>query len=174
TGFLELALTAAQRLGLSCLEELLIESPLALPSQTALLLQLSVGAPDEDGRRALSIHAKPAEPHEAPWTRHATGFLASDKGPLPDDKGLHLRAWPPPGAQKLSLDGFYERLSDSGLLYQGDFTSLVAAYQLHDELYAEAQLPDEAAPSASSFTLHPALFDSALHALSFAPKDDGV
>ncbi|WP_394831345.1 SDR family NAD(P)-dependent oxidoreductase [Pendulispora rubella] len=157
TAFLEIALVAAHRLGLEQVEELTLEAPLALPTRGAVVVQISLAAPDEAGRRALSVHAR--TDNDAPWTRHASGLLAPRAVEAPFD----LRAWPPPGAVAQSIDGMYERLAEVGLGYGPSFQGLRAVWTRGEELFAEAELPE--AKEASLFGLHPALLDGALHAL---------
>ncbi|HWL84921.1 MAG TPA: beta-ketoacyl synthase N-terminal-like domain-containing protein, partial [Polyangiaceae bacterium] len=86
TAFVELALVAAHRVGLERVEELMLEAPLALPAEGAMQLQVSVGAPDETGRRSLALYAR-AEggSHDGAWTRHASGTLA--RGSAPEVRG---------------------------------------------------------------------------------------
>ncbi|AUX43619.1 hypothetical protein SOCE26_050690 [Sorangium cellulosum] len=165
TAFVELALVAAHRVGLDRLDELTLEAPLALPARGAVLLQMAVAAPDQTGRRSLSIHARAEHaPHDAPWTRHASGTLAPATSTASSD--FDLRAWPPPGATALPLDGLYPRLAAAGLAYGDAFQGLRAAWKRGDDLFAEVQLPDAAHKDAARFALHPALLDAALHALT--------
>ncbi|WP_394842261.1 amino acid adenylation domain-containing protein [Pendulispora brunnea] len=169
TAFVELALVAAHRVGLERLEELTLEAPFALPPRGAMLVQLSVGAPDETGRRSLALHARSEDaPLDAPWTRHARGFLAPA---APAHFDFELRAWPPPGATAISLDGFYDQLAHAGFAYGADFQGLRAVYECGDELFAEVQLPDALVQDAKRFALHPALLDAALHALAVESTD---
>ncbi|AUX43617.1 acyl transferase [Sorangium cellulosum] len=164
TAFIELALAAAHRTGLDRIDELTLEAPLPLPLHGAVLLQLTVGAPDTDGRRSLAVHARPeGADHDAPWTKHATALLA----PAPADASafaFDLRAWPPAGATPLSIDGLYQRLADAGLAYGPDFQGLRRVWKRGDELFADVELPEPTATSAERFALHPALLDAALHA----------
>ena len=81
TGFLELALAAAAKLGANEVRELTIEAPLPLAPEEALQIQVSVGGPDADGRRPFAIHARPeaaGEEGERPFTRHASGTLGEE------------------------------------------------------------------------------------------------
>ncbi|WP_394839472.1 SDR family NAD(P)-dependent oxidoreductase [Pendulispora rubella] len=169
TAFLELALLAAQRVGLDGVEELALETPLALPAHGAVRVQVSVGAADEAGRRSLAIHARPESSNEgdAAWTRHATGTLTSAL-PSRDE----LRAWPPPGATPVSLDGLYERLSAAGLAYGPEFRGLKATWERGEDLFAEVELPEDRS-SSGHFMLHPARLDAALHALALERSGAG-
>ena len=160
TAFVEMALLAAERAGLD-IEELTLEAPLALPPEGAVQLQLSVGASDGNGRRTLSVHARPEGAGEdTPWTRHASGLLGAGEEAVAFD----LHQWPPAGAVPLPIEGLYEGLAAAGLSYGSTFQGLRAAWRLGENLFAEATLPDELA--AEGFALHPALLDAALHALA--------
>ncbi|WP_275559747.1 type I polyketide synthase [Streptomyces sp. 5-6(2022)] len=174
TAFVELALTAAHHTGLERVEELTLEKPLPLPADgAAVTLQVVVGAPDDHGRRSVTVHTRPAgaAPGVA-WTRHAAGRL----GPARPAPVGDLRIWPPEGAVPVPVEGLYKSLSDLGLSYGPAFQGLRAAWQRGPELFAEAVLPGDAAPDASRFGLHPALLDAALHtaALHTAHSDAPV
>jgi acyl transferase domain-containing protein/NADPH:quinone reductase-like Zn-dependent oxidoreductase/thioesterase domain-containing protein/acyl carrier protein len=170
TAFVELALVAAHRSGLERIDELVLEAPLAIPADGAVLVQISVGAPDDTGRRSLALHARAEHATSgAPWTRHASGALAP-AAPVP---ALALGAWPPPGATPVALDGLYAQLATAGLSYGADFQGLRAAWQRGDELFVEAALPETTARDAERFVLHPALLDAALHILAFERVQGG-
>ncbi|WP_394839471.1 SDR family NAD(P)-dependent oxidoreductase [Pendulispora rubella] len=165
--FVELALAAAHRVGLDRIEELTLESPIALPPHGATWVQLALG-PVNDRKRSLTVHTRAADSADLvsdehiPWTRHATGTLAPASASV--DGGL--RTWPPRDATPVSLDGVYERLARSGLSYGPDFQGLRAMWRRNDELFAEVALPHDAAKDAPRFAIHPALLDAALHALA--------
>ncbi|XXY19154.1 type I polyketide synthase [Sorangium sp. So ce216] len=161
--FVELALLAAQRVDLGCVDELTLEAPLVIPAQGSVSLQMTVRAPDEAGQRALAIHSRVDGPlAEAPWTLHATGTLA----PAAALPAFDFQTWPPPDAEPLPLDGLYEALAEAGLAYGASFRGLKAVWRRGEELFAEARVPDALEKDAAHFALHPALFDSALHALA--------
>ncbi|MFE6872413.1 SDR family NAD(P)-dependent oxidoreductase [Kitasatospora sp. NPDC057692] len=168
TLFVELALRAGDRVGHGEIEELALPAPLVLPETGGVQLQVSVGAPDESGARAIAIHSRPEHaPADQPWTRHATGTLV-----VPDDRAEigapDLTAWPPPGSAPVATEGAYERLGAAGFDYGPVFQGLRAAWRRGDELFAEVELPAEADAQTDRFELHPALLDAALHALAAA------
>src|SRR6185369_12512724 len=74
TAFVDLALRAGDEVGTDVLEELLFEAPLILPERGAVALQVTVAAPDEAGRRAVTIHTRPldADGPAGEWIRHAS------------------------------------------------------------------------------------------------------
>src|SRR6202042_751486 len=138
--------------------------PLAIPERGGVQVQLGVGAPDEAGRRALSVHSRrEAAGDGATWTRHATGTLAHGAAAPSFD----LVQWPPPGAEPVDLERWYDVLAGLGVAYGPAFRGLVAAWRRTDEVFAEVALPDGVA--AESFALHPALLDAALHAIGLGP-----
>ncbi|MDI1475029.1 type I polyketide synthase [Polyangium sp. y55x31] len=156
----ELALFAAQHVGLAEVETLTIQAPMVIPDAGALHLQLVVGAQGDAGTRSLTVHSRlEGAPADAPWTLHATGTLAPGEGKAPS--GLH--DWPPPGAEPIDIGGLYERLADVGLGYDGEFRGLCAAFRRGSELFAEVELPEGSAEGGGSFGIHPALLDAALH-----------
>ncbi|WP_421106322.1 SDR family NAD(P)-dependent oxidoreductase [Streptomyces sp. NEAU-S77] len=166
TAFVELAIRAGDHVGADVLEELTLEAPLVLPPQGGVQVQVSVGAPDDTGRRSLTLHSRLEEAAdgtwgEGEWTRHATGVLATG-ATTPDDT---LTTWPPADATEVPVDGLYEWLTESGFAYGPVFQGLKAAWQHGDHVYAEVRLPDGARAEADLFGLHPALLDAALHAV---------
>src|SRR5690606_26405773 len=160
--FVELAVHAADHVGCERVEEITVETPLALPQHGAVSVQLLIGPADETGRRTLGIYS--SESGEE-WTRHASGVLAT--GPAPATAQA-LAAWPPAGAEPVSLDGCYDDLAEAGLGYGPAFQGLRAAWRSGTDVYAEVSLPEAVAADAGAYGLHPALLDAALHALAVA------
>ncbi|MFW3472655.1 hypothetical protein [Streptomyces microflavus] len=78
----ELAVRAGDEAGCGVLDELVVGQALVLPADSGLQLQVRLGAPDAEGRRALTVHGRP-EGAELPWTRHAHGTLSALPGPPP-------------------------------------------------------------------------------------------
>ncbi|MEH0420578.1 SDR family NAD(P)-dependent oxidoreductase [Streptomyces sp. B21-083] len=170
TAFLELAVRAGDQVGCAQVEELTLEAPLVLPAEGGVAVQLAVGAPDRDGRRPLSLHARPDGTDDVSWTCHARGLLVPAAGEPERDEST---AWPPAGAQPVELDGLYERFAEGGFAYGPVFQGLRAAWRLGEEVYAEASLPSEQQAEAARFGLHPALLDSALHATGLGEAAEG-
>nr|WP_051834122.1 type I polyketide synthase [Streptomyces sp. NRRL S-646] len=159
TAFLELALLAADRVGCAAVDELTLEAPLVLPEQGAVHLQVTVGEPDEQGARGVTVHSRPDDAaDDEPWTRHAVGQLT--RTPDPAD-GAPLDVWPPQGAEEVAIDGLYDRFATGGFAYGPAFQGLTAAWKLGEDVYAEVRLPAEAG-DATRYGLHPALLDAAL------------
>ncbi|MFD4687852.1 beta-ketoacyl synthase N-terminal-like domain-containing protein, partial [Streptomyces sp. NPDC058461] len=177
TAFLELAVRAGDETGCGEVRELTLETPLTVPEQGAVRLQVGVGAPDARGVRALTVHSSPDTPDHAAaadsadgdttavWTRHASGLLA----PAPDDDPADthdLAEWPPTGADEVDVDGLYERLAaGTGLEYGPAFRALHAVWRRDGDVYAEIVPGEQVRDQAGRFGLHPALLDAALHPL---------
>jgi acyl transferase domain-containing protein/NADPH:quinone reductase-like Zn-dependent oxidoreductase/acetyltransferase-like isoleucine patch superfamily enzyme/acyl carrier protein len=156
--FAEMALRAGAEVGCGTVEQLTLATPLQLPAQGGVQLQVTVGAADDRRRRALEVHAR-LDGEDAAWVRHATGMLspraAPDHAPLP-------QAWPPEGADALDIDALYDRLAADGRTYGAAFQA-VRAWQLGHELFCEVALAEQQAADGARCAVHPALLDAALH-----------
>ncbi|WP_020659292.1 type I polyketide synthase [Amycolatopsis benzoatilytica] len=161
TALLELAIRAGDEAGCDRVEELTLGTPLAVPEQSSVQLQVAVAEPDESGRRAVSIYSRPGDAEDEPWTRHATGVLALGE----HRAGFGAPDWPPAGAEPVELADFYEQRAADGFDYGEMFRGLRAVWRAGSEVWAEAALPEGA--GAAGFGLHPALLDAALHAGAF-------
>jgi pimaricinolide synthase PimS1 len=172
TGFFELALRAAEQAGAEAVEELTIEAPLILGERGAVQLQVSVGEADESGRRPLAIHSRPEDPagDGAEWVRNASGLLGAEAGEEPEALG----EWPPPGAEPVAVDSFYELTAALGVDYGPAFQGVRAVWRRGDELFTEAELDPEQAAEAERFGVHPALLDAALHSDFLNQAPDGA
>jgi acyl transferase domain-containing protein/D-arabinose 1-dehydrogenase-like Zn-dependent alcohol dehydrogenase/acyl carrier protein len=176
TAYTELALHAAHLTDNNHLHELTIQAPLPLHRGTATQLQVTVDAPDANGRRAVAIHSRPQpaddQADEGEWTLHAAGVLGWHDEPGQPDEG----AWPPADARPLDLDGFYEQAAEHGYGYGPVFQGLRAAWRRGDDVFAEVALEPEQHDDAARFGLHPALLDAALHPALFTatPADDAA
>jgi candicidin polyketide synthase FscB len=179
TALLELAIRAGDAAGCGQVVELTLLTPMALPADGAIQVQVVVGGAGADERRPVEVFGRPAGPGrdeegEAPWTCHARGLLAPAAPVGAQASGGEMAAWPPPGADPVSLEGWYERLAEGGLGYGEAFRGLRAAWRRGDEVFAEAALPDQVAGDAARFGLHPALLDAVLHAAGLTGLgDDG-
>nr|WP_175548187.1 type I polyketide synthase [Saccharopolyspora flava] len=160
TAWLELALHAGNRCGSPHVDELILHAPLTLGAATDL--QITVTASDEPGRATATFHARPAA-DDAPWTLHATATLgpAPATPPAPD----WAASWPPAGTTPVDTSGVYAELADLGYTYGPAFRGLRRMWtEPGGTVYAEAEL---ALPEldGTDYGIHPALLDSALHAL---------
>ncbi|MEV0440591.1 type I polyketide synthase [Streptomyces spectabilis] len=168
TALLELAVQAAGQTGCDRVAELTLQAPLPLPPRGGVQLRAVVGPADADGTRALTLHARPEDAPDAPWTTQAVGSLAT----AAPRGGEALETWPPPGAEPVPVERAYADLAELSLRYGPAFQGLRAAWRLGDELFAEVALADGAEPE--GFAVHPALFDAALHAVALDRGDGGA
>ncbi|WP_157240728.1 type I polyketide synthase [Catenuloplanes japonicus] len=159
----EMAIRAGDECGSTVLEELILRTPLVLPSRGAVVVQVSLGPPEDAGRRAVTIHSRP-DSDGTPWTLHAEGSLGTDTA----GAGFDLTAWPPPAGEPQPVDDLYARLAAQGHGYGPAFQNLHTAWRYGEHLFAEAALPEAA--DGSAFGLHPALLDAALHASVFSDR----
>ncbi|MQS13782.1 SDR family NAD(P)-dependent oxidoreductase [Streptomyces kaniharaensis] len=157
--FVEAALHTLDDAGCRSVEELTLQAPLLL-GEDAVRLQIIVGAPEESGRRPIGVHSRPSSAAGS-WTTHATGFLSTGTGPVPDASASDV--WPPEGAAPVDLADFYPELVDRGYVYGPAFQGLRALWRQGDEVYGEVRLPGDVPRAGAGFAVHPALFDAALH-----------
>ncbi|WP_218024539.1 SDR family NAD(P)-dependent oxidoreductase, partial [Nocardia lijiangensis] len=163
TGFVELLVAAGDRVGCAVLDELMVVTPLLL-STDPVQVRVAVGEPDADGRREASVHSRPVTAaHDGDWLLHASAVLAteSESGSAPAGLG----PWPPVDAIEVDLTDAYERIADHGYGYGPVFQGLRRVWRRADEVFAEIALPSETGADPGAFLMHPALLDSALHAM---------
>ncbi|MDG4818385.1 SDR family NAD(P)-dependent oxidoreductase [Micromonospora sp. WMMD956] len=153
----ELVVRAGDEVGASRVRELTVAAPLALPEAGGVRVQVRVGAADDTGARAVTVHAQAEEDPEGGWVRHAEGVLE----PAVDDEPA-LGVWPPVAATEVDLAQWYDALAGRGLAYGPAFRGLRRLWAGDGEVYAEVALPEEAAGPAAAFGVHPALLDAAL------------
>ncbi|WP_440074330.1 polyketide synthase dehydratase domain-containing protein, partial [Streptosporangium sp. OZ121] len=154
-------LRAGAEVGRPLVRELTLQAPLVLPIEGGVQVQVVVGAQEESGGRAVSIHSRPENDPTAPWTSHAEGLLSAE--PLPV-AGFELAQWPPADAVAVEVDGLYDDLAAVGLEYGPVFQGVTRAWTRPGEVFAEITLPEQAHADAARFGVHPALLDAVLHA----------
>jgi len=157
---LEMALHAIDGAECRSVEELTLLRPLTL-ADDAVQLQIVIGAAGDSGRREIGVYSRATSSGALPWTQHASGFLSASTALVPD--ACTVDAWPPQGATPVDLAGFYPELADRGYVYGRAFQGLRAMWRRNDEVYGEIRLPDDVRHACTGFTVHPALFDAALH-----------
>ncbi|MFB9834099.1 acyltransferase domain-containing protein, partial [Actinoallomurus acaciae] len=164
SGFVELAIRAGDEMGYGHLEELTLETPLSIPADGTILLQVRIGGADETRRRPVAIYAG----SDDQWTRHATGILTDADPSAPD---ADAAAWPPPEAVPLPVTDAYESLAERGHRYGPAFQGLRAAWRHGTAILAEVALPATEHSAAARYGIHPALLDACLHAAEATGED---
>ncbi|MCE4945648.1 SDR family NAD(P)-dependent oxidoreductase [Streptomyces albulus] len=166
-GFLELAVRAGDQVGCDRVHTLTLTEPLVLAGDDAVLLQVSLGAPDVNGEREVRVSSQPAGAPDRPWTDHAHGTLTpapSAGGTAHGTAAFDASAWPPAGAEAT-----HPADHDEGVEHGPVFRTVRALWHHGDETFVEAVLPDEVA-DAADFGLHPALLEAVTQAA--APDGD--
>ncbi|MEW2181515.1 SDR family NAD(P)-dependent oxidoreductase, partial [Streptomyces sp. NPDC005406] len=170
--FADLALSAGTETGCPRLDELTLTAQLPLTAGPGAELRVTVGAPEDDGRRTVDIHSRTqgarSGDEDAAWIRHARGVLAPPAG----DPAGQPAAWPPPGAAPVGPDTLYDRLFAAGHGHGPAFRTIGSAWQRGDELFADAVLDEETA--GEQCALHPALLDAAVQLARFGALPDGA
>ncbi|MEV0005525.1 type I polyketide synthase [Micromonospora sp. NPDC050980] len=176
TALAEAAVRAGDQVGCGVVQELVLQTPLVMPAEAAVQVQVQVGAADARGRRDVTVHSRVADASadgwpEEPWTVHATGVLApatagTPAPPAPD--------WPPADAERIDVAALYAGYDAAGLAYGPVFRGIRSAWRAGDEILAELRLPAGEESDARRYGLHPALFDAGLQALAArAAAQDG-
>jgi len=177
---LELALHAGDKVASPRVEKLTMYTPVTLPAQGAVQVNLVIGE-SKAGKRAISIYSRPenedAAAGENLWSLHADGVLtAASRAEDADQQSLEL--WPPVGAeQALEPERAYETLAALGYHYGPIFQGMRAVWRRGEDIFAEVALPDSVS-DADKFGLHPALLDSAMQTVaavaSMMPTEAGA
>jgi acyl transferase domain-containing protein/SAM-dependent methyltransferase len=170
TAFVDMVGRAGTGAGAGRIEELTLHAPLDLTGGGRFTVRIVLGPAGPDGTRTVEVTSRPADAaRNRPWSRHATGTC----GPLRGALDFDLTQWPPPGARQLPSDDYYAAMDAAGYTYGPSFQSLRAVWARGSEVFAEVELPAGAATDAGRYGVHPALLDSALHAMGFGTWFDG-
>ncbi|WP_328345808.1 type I polyketide synthase [Micromonospora sp. NBC_00421] len=161
SGLVELAVRAGDEAGCPVLDELVVETPLVLPEQGGIRVQVALGGPGANGTRGVEVYSR-RDGGTGTWTRHAVGVLSATPGGSGTE--YDFTAWPPPGAEPVDVGDFYADLAERGYGYGPAFQGLRAVWRRGDEVFAEVALPEDLRPEAGRYGVHPALLDAALQA----------
>jgi surfactin synthase thioesterase subunit/acyl carrier protein len=160
--FLEMAVRAGDEVGCGQVADLVLATPLTLPDRGGVQVQLTVGEPDDAGRRTATWYSRQDDTWPGdPWVRHAECVLLPG-APRP---AAEPAAWPPSGATPVDLTAWDERAAASrtaGTAARG----LTALWRRGGELFAEVRLPERLRPEAAKYRLHPALLEAVVYAVS--------
>ncbi|MFI7601010.1 SDR family NAD(P)-dependent oxidoreductase [Actinoplanes sp. NPDC049681] len=139
----DLAIRVGDEVGCGAVRELAYGTPLAVPSDAAVRVEVVVGAAATDGSRPFAIYGV-RDGSEA-WIRHAEGTLwaaGTTAQPRPDE------AWPPAGAERAEADP--------------EIAGLRELWRRGDDTYVEAALPGDA----GAFGLDPILLEAITRAVT--------
>ena len=130
---------------------------------------LDQSTPAQPDGRDRSTSAQPVQPGRSTPAQPVGPDRTSPAQPATSAAG----GWPPAGAQAIDVEALYDQAAARGLEFGPVFQGLQAAWQLGEEVLAEAALPAEQEAVAESFGLHPALLDATLHPLGASLLDGG-
>nr|WP_216216674.1 type I polyketide synthase [Amycolatopsis aidingensis] len=170
TGFLELALRAADQVGSDQVAELTVAVPLLLTEHDRVAIQVGIGAADESGQAELRIYSQPVDILDAEWTLHATGLLTAGGRTTPE---VPAAEWPPADSTEIDIDGLYARLAENGPDYGPAFRGLHRVWRRGHEFFAEVALPEQLREEATGYGIHPALLDAAVQGSAFVEAEAG-
>jgi acyl transferase domain-containing protein/acyl carrier protein len=164
----EIALAAGERVGLEYLEEIAIEVPLIRRAGHPVEIQVSVHAPDREGRRQMAVYSCPSSVDA--WRRNASAVLGAGS-PQPQ---AGPAKWPPSGALEIDRAAMYEQLTAAGACLGETVRAVDKAWQAGEELFVEASVPSGLVADARNYILHPVLLDAVLQPVLDRASSDGV
>ncbi|MEU5869908.1 polyketide synthase dehydratase domain-containing protein, partial [Nonomuraea sp. NPDC047529] len=191
---MELVIRAGDGVGCSRVEELTLEAPLVLDTDSSAQVLVRVSGAGADGRREVHVYARPGAGTGTAtgtgagtaagegWRRHASAVItesavnsesAESVNGDGAEAGFELGVWPPVGAQAVEVEGFYQKLAETGYGYGPAFQGVKRAWVRGGEVFAEVELGERECVDAARFEVHPALLDAALHAIGLAEQSSG-
>ncbi|MGW2822817.1 SDR family NAD(P)-dependent oxidoreductase [Streptomyces sp. NPDC001443] len=152
------------------LADLLVVSPLTLPSAGTVEVSVEVGT--EGPVPEVTVHSRTRDGDTTGWTLHATATATVADAPTGAADG------PPPGWPEAAVPAWspdaYDRLTGLGLGYGPAFRGVREAVPTGDgELLARLSLPAAARDVSDPYPVHPALLDAALHVAAALDPSDG-
>ncbi|WP_415823734.1 beta-ketoacyl synthase N-terminal-like domain-containing protein, partial [Mycobacterium basiliense] len=169
TGFVELAIRAADEVGAAVIDELVLTAPLVLPTETAVQIQVVISAAEEVDRHRVSVYSRGEQPH-AQWILHAEATVGPQT--LTTTIDTDLSVWPPAGALPVDIGDAYPRLAQRGYDYGPAFRGLTALWRRDQEIFAEITIPDNTGITVDGFGIHPVLLDAVLHTAALTTNTD--
>jgi len=182
-GYVEMMLAAGQlRLEQPCkptdgltapklaLENLSIESPLALTKKQEALVQVILTPKDEDRDSAygVAIYSQSSgsdrQEESAKWQCHARGslilsHLQEERSPRVELEAIQQRC------QEKAMANFYDQVVERGINYGAAFQGIKRRWEGEGEALVELKLDSESI-NAHGYHIHPALLDSSFQALA--------
>ncbi|MER6079721.1 amino acid adenylation domain-containing protein [Streptomyces sp. NPDC001833] len=137
--------------------------PMVFAGGAPARLQVVVGE-ESDGARPVQVYSAP-DRRDGEWLLHAEGRIVPAKPVTADAVVL-----PPPGAERLDISALYAELDAVGYEFGPVFRGIREAWQADGVVWARAALPEDAAHTARSYVLHPALLDSAMQSQLFSMR----
>ncbi|MGI5183698.1 type I polyketide synthase [Dactylosporangium sp. CA-152071] len=169
--FVELVMRAGDEVGCDRIDELTVETPLVLPDDREVSLQVRLAEPAADGTREAGVYSRSPDGDTGPsWIRHASATLST--APAAAARSAPYDG-PPAGAVQIDPQALYAGYAAAGIHYGPVFRGLRSAWRLGEEVVAEVALASQERERAGEFGLHPALLDAAAQAAALlAPSGD--
>ncbi len=145
------------------LEDVLVEQPLVLPTDTALDVQVVLRPEDGPGYTCRILSVRADAPPTGPWTRHVSGRLRPAE--RQEAQPAAGPGWEPEGKQQLPTEAYYQAFQARGVNYGPAFRSLTHVWRDGTTAWAELALRPELAADDAAYWFHPALLDAAFQAL---------
>ncbi|MFS0693260.1 SDR family NAD(P)-dependent oxidoreductase [Streptomyces nitrosporeus] len=176
---LDMALQAGRRVGCPEVEELTFLSPLHLPDQETVRLQVRIESDEGAGRRRITINSQVSrstgQGDDSTWTCHASGYLKNSSGDVQEQSRADMTTWPPADAEPLDTTDLYPALARLGYNFGSDFQNIHKIWQRDGEVFVEVKMPERYRPEAGVFGIHPLLLDAAAHwQLTNLDSADGI
>jgi acyl transferase domain-containing protein len=171
--FVELALEAAARIGLSEAEvdDIVFQESLTFAAGEERTVQtVVIGTGDQRDFRILSAPAEEIG-GDAEWTCHVTGRLrtSTERPPLVSaDQAARIRA----AGREVASHEYYDGLAGRGIELGARFRAISHLWMGAGEAAGELSVPQEA--QRAKYLVHPALFDATVHVLGAAVAQSGV
>ena len=143
-------------------EDFEIRKPLILPDR---LSELHLELAYDPHERTFTIQSQMH--HGANWSLHVAGSMRSER----TETSFGSLPWAPSPASDLAplvVEDFYRHMSDLGLPYGDEFRPVRALSANNGRSEGQVALSERIASRASEYSLHPVLFDGALHVFSAA------
>nr|MDQ3933965.1 acyltransferase domain-containing protein [Actinomycetota bacterium] len=163
TAFVDMVLRAGSAIDCDVIEELTLEAPLLPPPEGDVEVQVLVEAAEESGRRQFTVYSRTPG---GEWVGNASGTLmTSEAEEDPVLEPLAAEEWPPSGGEDVDSGWIVDRIAEvAGFQYGPSFLGVRSAWQRGEAIMSDVELDPDFAGDASSYAVHPALFDIALHA----------
>jgi amino acid adenylation domain-containing protein len=163
---IEIALHAGDAVGCPHIEELVLQAPMVLDAERALLVQVIVGPPRENDERPVRFYSRIDRDGTSPsWTRHAEGVLRPDDSHASATIDSDFAEWPPAASVSVDISDTYENGAAQGYHYGPAFRGLRHVWRRGAEVFVEATLPEQVSGDAGRYGLHPVLLDALLHGI---------
>lgn len=151
----DVVLAAARHIGCGVVEDLVLVSPVVVPTAAGVQLQVLAGPADDSGRRPVRVFSRQVDGGATRWTQHVDAVVTAGAATAARTRDW-AASWPPAGATPVRSPG------DGG--------SPLPRWRRGDESFAEIQVGPGI--DTAGFTLHPTAAIAVLQSLPVMDGDD--